>query len=330
MSIPNEKCVNRRQFIQKSSATTFGIAAGIAVSRCSSVDPEVKKTRSYNSKMEYRRLGQTNLWVSAICLGGHWKRIDKIIGTKKINPYNAPTDDSTLSIFQENRNEIISKCLDVGINCIDLAGDSEAEVYARTLKGRREKMYLAYSHPASELRVPENRTTSKLLELFKAGLKRCNLEYADIWRLMALERGGRHTEKDVEAMVQALEIARKEGLCRFTGFSTHDRQWAKMLIETYPDLMQVMCTPYTAKSKLLPTFAKAATLSTVIVVSVVSIPASLIALSTLYPVPSQTTTLSLSFQERFPTASPKVTTVAVAAETDCPLCWNTASSSLSE
>ena len=252
MSIPNEKCVNRRQFIQKSSATTFGIAAGIAVSRCSSVDPEVKKTRSYNSKMEYRRLGQTNLWVSAICLGGHWKRIDKIIGTKKINPYNAPTDDSTLSIFQENRNEIISKCLDVGINCIDLAGDSEAEVYARTLKGRREKMYLAYSHPASELRVPENRTTSKLLELFKAGLKRCNLEYADIWRLMALERGGRHTEKDVEAMVQALEIARKEGLCRFTGFSTHDRQWAKMLIETYPDLMQVMCTPYTAKSKLLP------------------------------------------------------------------------------
>jgi aryl-alcohol dehydrogenase-like predicted oxidoreductase len=34
--------------------------------------------------------------------------------------------------------------------------------------------------------------------------------------------------------------------------STHDRKWAKMLIEKYPDVIQVLCTPYTAKSKVLP------------------------------------------------------------------------------
>jgi predicted aldo/keto reductase-like oxidoreductase len=120
------------------------------------------------------------------------------------------------------------------------------------LAGRRDEMYLAYSHPASELRVPANRTAPKLVELFEAGLKRCKLEYADIWRLMAYERGGMHSEAEAEAMIEALQIAKRKGLCRFTGFSTHDRKWAKMLIEKYPDVMQMLCTPYTAKSKVLP------------------------------------------------------------------------------
>jgi predicted aldo/keto reductase-like oxidoreductase len=78
------------------------------------------------------------------------------------------------------------------------------------------------------------------------------LEYADVWRLMAMERGSRHSQADVDAMIEALDTARKKGLCRFTGFSTHDRPWAKKLIETYPDVLQVLCTPYTATSKELP------------------------------------------------------------------------------
>ena len=154
--------------------------------------------------------------------------------------------------FLRNRYEVVSRCIEVGINMIDFAGDSEPETYCKVLKDRRDKMYLAYSHPASELRVPENRTKDKLLELFKAGLKRCKLEYADIWRLMALERGGSHNQAEVEAMIAALDAAKKEGLCRFTGMSTHDRPWAKKLIETYPDTMQVLVTPYTATSRELP------------------------------------------------------------------------------
>jgi len=41
---------------------------------------------------------------------------------------------------------------------------------------------------------------------------------------MALERGGRHSQQDVDAMIEALDTAKKKGLCRFTGFSTHDRR----------------------------------------------------------------------------------------------------------
>jgi aryl-alcohol dehydrogenase-like predicted oxidoreductase len=203
--------------------------------------------------MEYRRLGKTGLWVSAVCMGGHWKRVDKVIKSKgNINPYSGPADPADAGVFLKNRHEVVSRCIEVGINLIDFAGDAEPETYCKILEGRRDKMYLAYSHPASELRVPENRTAKKLLELFEAGLKRCKLEYADVWRLMALERGGMHSPAEVEAMIEALDAARRKGLCRFTGFSTHDRKWAKMLIETYPGVIQVLCTPYTANSKVLP------------------------------------------------------------------------------
>ena len=259
----NRNNVSRRDFIRDTAIMAAGTAVAGAVIQSHpnivaagaiDVPPEVKNTRSYNSNMEYRRLGKTGIWASAICLGGHWKRVDKIIGAKaEINPYVGPSEGSSeMGSFLRNRYEVVSRCIEVGINMIDFAGDSEPETYCKVLKDRRDKMYLAYSHPASELRVPENRTKDKLLELFKAGLKRCKLEYADIWRLMALERGGSHNQAEVEAMIAALDAAKKEGLCRFTGMSTHDRPWAKKLIETYPDTMQVLVTPYTATSRELP------------------------------------------------------------------------------
>ncbi len=254
------KSVTRREFIRESMVATAALtasAAAIAAPRtvlAKETDmSEVRKTRNYNPDMEYRRLGKTGLWVSAVCLGGHWKRVDKAIGVQgELNPYESPTDSTIISSFEKNRREVVDRCLEVGINLIDLAGNSEVEVYAKALGARREKMYLAYSHPASELREPENRTAKKLLELLEAKLKQCRLEYVDIWRLMALERGGQHSQADVDAMITALETARRQGKCRFTGFSTHDRNWAKKLIDKYPNVLQVLCFPYTAGSKELP------------------------------------------------------------------------------
>ena len=252
--------ISRREFVCNSAVATAALTAGLATltgTRTALAGESdmaaVRKTRSYNPDMEYRRLGKTDLWVSAVCMGGHWKRIDKIIGASgELNPYEAPTDKAVLSPFEDNRRDVIGRCIEKGINLIDLAGDSEAEVYSKALRGRREAMYLSYSHPSSELRVPENRNAKKLLELFDVMLKKCQLEYVDIWRLMALERGGQHSQADVEAMITALETAKKQGKCRFTGLSTHDRKWAKMLIETYPNVVQVLVFPYTAGSKELP------------------------------------------------------------------------------
>ena len=258
--------ISRRDFIRDGSIASLGLTAGLAMLRPlrgSAANPNatlsesdraaMQKTRSYNSNMEYRRLGKTGLWVSAVSLGGHWKRIDKVIGAKgDLNPYVAPTEADVLPAFEQNRKEVVNRCLEVGINWIDYAGDSEPEVYSKVIRGQREKVFIGYSHPASELRVPENRTAKKLLELLDAGLKRCGLEYVDLWRLMVLERGGRHTQGEVDEMLQALVTARQQGKCRFTGISTHDREWAKDLIEAHPDVIQVLVFPYTADTKELP------------------------------------------------------------------------------
>jgi len=84
------------------------------------------------------------------------------------------------------------------------------------------------------------------------GMKETKLDYVDVWRITMHEQSGRHTEAEVDEMMGALEKARKQGKARFTGFSSHDRKHIKWMIETYPEVVQVVVTPYTAKSKVLP------------------------------------------------------------------------------
>ena len=52
-------------------------------------------------------------------------------------------------------------------------------------------------------------------------------------------------------MVAALEWAKKSGRARFTGISSHDRPHIKRLIEKFPQQLEVICTPYTAKTKVV-------------------------------------------------------------------------------
>jgi aryl-alcohol dehydrogenase-like predicted oxidoreductase len=54
------------------------------------------------------------------------------------------------------------------------------------------------------------------------------------------------------ATVGALAMAKKKGLARHTGVSSHNRQWLKYLVETYPEEIEVVLFPYTASSKVLP------------------------------------------------------------------------------
>lgn len=49
-----------------------------------------------------------------------------------------------------------------------------------------------------------------------------------------------------------MEKARQQGKCRLTGLSSHDRPHIKSMIEKYPGIVQVIVTPYTAKSKVKP------------------------------------------------------------------------------
>ena len=219
--------VTRRQFMRDSVVTAAGVAAGLGIIGQDAKAINTSKILSYNPNMEYRRLGKTNLMVSAVCLGGHSRS------------------------NQQERTEIVSRCIDAGINYVDSCSRGEVIRDAKALKGRREKMYMALSHCGHEVREKEYRTTKKLMEVLDGLLKESNQEYTDLWRITCYEPGGRHTFNTACEFVGALEKAKKQGKARFIGFSTHDRRWIKFMIEYFPEV-EVILFPFTTMSKAAP------------------------------------------------------------------------------
>ena len=244
--------MHRREFLGKGAAAlgAAGLAAPGALA-ADAVPPE--KILNYNKDMEYRRLGKTGLMVSAVCLGGHWKKLDGIIpGVFKKGGGWMEVEPSLLEPFDKNRAEIISRCIEVGINYVDACSGHEILAYSRALKGRRDKMYFGYSWFEKEMRFKEWRTTAKLLEGLDQGMKESGLDYVDLWRITLIEKSSKHTNEEIEEAVKALDAAKKAGKARFTGFSTHDRPHIQWMIETYPKSIDVIVTPYTARTKELP------------------------------------------------------------------------------
>ena len=217
-----------------------GIAVGLSAADRAAAAKKPAKPRknilNYNPDMEYRRLGKTGLWVSAVCMGGHWKRINKIL-------------EATGKTRDQNCHDVVSRCIDVGINYIDACSEGEVKAYSRALAGRRDKMYLALS--GREVRSENYRTCDKLLGSLDSLLKESKQEYTDLWRITCYEPGGRHTFDTACELVEALTKAKKQGKARFLGFSTHDRRWIKFMIEYFPQI-EVVLFPYTARTQRMP------------------------------------------------------------------------------
>jgi len=246
----------RREFMRDGTIAAAGVAVGLGGVAGKSVHADTatakNKTRSYNPEMEYRRLGKTGLWVSAVCLGGHWKRLDKMV-PDVFETQKWLSARLNLDGFKKNRRDVVTRCIESGINYIDACTWQEVVAYAEALRGRRDAMYLGFSWYQEEMRKQDFRTAKALLGTLEKGMREARLEYVDVWRITMLSQSGRHTEPEVDEMMEALETSKKQGKVRFTGLSSHDRLHIKWMIETYPDTVQVVCTPYTAKSKVLPT-----------------------------------------------------------------------------
>jgi len=243
--------ITRRRFVRDGSlaaAAAAGLIGVKSVKAGAADEHDTSKIRSYSPEMEYRRAGRTDLMVSAISLGGHWKRVNQMIGGQEMGGWTGDIDRPT---FVENRRDVVTRCIERGINWVDACTIAEVRTYARALEGRREAMHIACSWAEREVRNPEYRTFAILKETIDWGLKDAGLEYCDLWRITCHEQSSRHTDGEVEELMKALEWAKKTGRARFVGLSSHDRPHIKTMIETYPEILEVVVTPYTAKSKLV-------------------------------------------------------------------------------
>ncbi len=232
--------IDRRDFIKDTAVGAAGVAGAMAAGEASAalrkntatIGPE---PLSYNENMRYRRLGKTEMMVSAVCLGGHWKRV------------NVMEQD-----FDKNRRDVVSRCIEVGINHIDACTKSEVIAYSKALKGRRNKMTMSLSHCGNEVRNEKYRTADKLLGSLEQVLLEAQQDCTDLWRITCYEPGGRHSFNTCCEIIEALTTAKQQGKARFVGMSSHDRRWLKMMIEYFPEI-DVICLPYTARSKVAPT-----------------------------------------------------------------------------
>jgi aryl-alcohol dehydrogenase-like predicted oxidoreductase len=228
----NHERVSRRQFVWDTALATIGAAAGVAAfarGRAQAADMvgDTSKIVNYHPDMEYRRLGKTGLMVSVVGLGGHSRS------------------------NEQERREVVSRCLDAGINFIDSTGSGELHRDLKALGDRRKQVYLGISETDREPRNPEYRTAKKLLATLDLMLEQARLDYTDLWRITVYEPGGRHTFDESCAVIEALEKAKQQGKARFIGISSHDRRWFKFMIEYFPQL-EVILFPFTTMSKAAP------------------------------------------------------------------------------
>ncbi|MHC4489850.1 MAG: hypothetical protein ACYSW7_11870, partial [Planctomycetota bacterium] len=140
----NDK-LSRRAFMRNTSLAAAGTVAGALAGKgqaetkscCSGPAPSSSaKILNYNQKMHYRRLGKSNLMVSEVSLGGHWKN-------RNAGRYwDHFANDEVPGDVAKNRSEVISACIDTGINYLDITTAAECLSYGVALKGRRDKMYV--------------------------------------------------------------------------------------------------------------------------------------------------------------------------------------------
>ena len=229
--------LTRREFVRDTAAVAAGAAlVGGAAGAAQAADiADPKKARNYNENMEYRRLGRTGLLLSAVSMGGHWKRIAHPHGSEQ---------------FKTNRREVMAAALDHGINYIDACCAAEVLTYAEALGPKRDRIHFGFDWLLG--RDPAQAgSLEKMKQQLDDGLKAAKLDYVDVWRVTLREQTTKHAEKEIETIAAALEWGKKSGKARATGVSTHHRQWIAEAVAKYPSL-EVIITPYSAGSKEKP------------------------------------------------------------------------------
>ena len=238
--------LSRRAFIRNTSILAGGTVAGALgkdanADHCCGGVVDPKKIVNCNEKMHYRRLGKTNLMLSETSLGGHWKNRG---GGRYWDTF---AKDEVPADVVKNRSDVISACIDVGINYLDITTAAECIAYGAALKGRRAKMIVGADDHRLGPRNPKNRNVKSLTFNIDECLRRLKTDYLDIWRVQA-DMGGRNSDEDVEIMIEAFQKAHKAGKALHFGISTHSRPWAQHVIEKY-DEVEMFVFPCTSKTK---------------------------------------------------------------------------------
>jgi len=234
--------MGRRDFLAKTAKTAAAAAVGGALApSMGSAASEAIDTLNFESGMRYRRLGKTGLMISEISLGGHWRTRE---GARYWGDF--PGDIPPADV-QRDREDVVGRAIDLGVNYVDITTPAEATVYGRVLKSLDEQMYVGYSDYRLCIRDPNNRTAEKIMLEVDEGLRRLQMDCMDIFRPQALTNGG-HTDAEMGVVVETMLKARDQGKIKHIGMSSHDRPFLMSVMEKYPEF-EMLIFPYTPMSE---------------------------------------------------------------------------------
>jgi aryl-alcohol dehydrogenase-like predicted oxidoreductase len=198
------------------------------------------KILNFHPKMHYRRLGKSGLVFSEVSLGGHWKNRNAGRYWDKFANNEVPQD------VAKNRTEVISACIDNGINYLDITTAAECLSYGVALKGRREKMHVgADIHNLGPRKSALCNVKDQTFNVDQC-LRMLQTDYLDIWRPQAKTSGG-NTDAEVEVLIETFQKLHKAGKARHLGISSHSRPWLTHVIKKYPEF-EMIIFPCTAKT----------------------------------------------------------------------------------
>ena len=178
--------LSRRTFIRNTSLMAAGALTGALAGKGCTLSNKTKpgdisktdtsKILNYNPKMGYRRLGKTNLIISEIVLGAHFNNPSgQHFWAKFVN-------DELPAEIANNRTEVVSRCIDHGINFLDITYGGEALAYGAALKARRDKIYIAADDGEFCMRHKHCRNPASQMQSVESCLRRLDTDYLDIWR----------------------------------------------------------------------------------------------------------------------------------------------------
>ena len=239
----NNERLSRRDFMRNTSLAAAGTIAGAMAGTGQGAGLAIDKSKvvNYHPKMHYRRLGKSNLMISEVSLGGHWKNRNAGRYWESFAKDEVPDD------VARNRTDVVSACIDCGINYLDITTAAECLSYGVAIKGRREKMHVGADihnlgpRNSSFCNVKgQTRNVDTCLRLLQT-------DYLDIWRPQA-KMDGSNTDAEVESLIETFEVLHKAGKVRHLGMSSHSRPWTEHVLNKYP-AFEMVIFPCSAKTR---------------------------------------------------------------------------------
>ena len=234
--------LSRRDFMRNTSVVAAGTIAGALAGNTKAVGPiHTSKIMNFNEKMTYRRMGKTNLMISEVSLGGHWKNRSAGRYWDSFASEQVPAD------VAKNRTDVVSACIDSGINYLDITTAAECLCYGVAIKGRRDKMHVgADIHNLGPRGSDRCNVKAQTLNV-ETCLRLLKTDYLDIWRPQA-KMDGSNTDTEVESLIETFEKLHKAGKVRHLGMSSHSRPWLEHVLNKYPEF-EMIIFPCSSKTK---------------------------------------------------------------------------------